>query len=96
MPNFYVSMFIVKTYLKTASCSHYFRYLRMGASESIEVEEHLKVKACVKDSNGYSNNTDEEMHRKYKYKGEITKIPKFELRAQAKNIQGQNAVAMKK
>lgn len=93
---FYVSMFIVKSNLKTASCSHNFRYLRTGAKESIEVEEHLQIKVCVTNSNGYSNNIDEEMSRKYKYQGEITKIPKFELRAQAQNIQGENAVAIKK
>lgn len=71
-------MFMVKTNLKTASCSQYFRYSRMGASESIEVEEHLKIKACVTNSNGYSYNIDDEMRRKYKYEEDITTIPNFE------------------
>lgn len=77
-----------------------FRYLIMGASESIEVEERLKVKVVVRNSDGTFQDTDEDISRKYKYYGEITKVPKFELRSQASNaIENsgyKNALAIKK
>lgn len=71
-----------------ASCAYFYRYSTMGANESTEMEEHYKLKVDVKDASGTSKHCDEEIRRKYKYKGEITNIPKFELQAHAPAIAG--------
>lgn len=72
----------------------------MGASESIEVKEHHKITVCVKNSDGSSRESHEDMQHYYKYHGEITKIPKIELRSQApKAIESfgyNNSVAIQK
>lgn len=72
----------------------------MGASESIEVKEHHKITVSVKNSDGSSKESQEDMHHHYKYHGEITKIPKIELRSQAPNaiesLEHNTSVSIKK
>lgn len=71
-----------------ASCVYFYRHSTMGGNQSMEMEEHYKLKVDVKSSSGSTKHCDEEIIRKYKYNGEEINTPKFEFHAQAPYIAG--------